>query len=253
MAKTNISNRTAAPQITAVMVTGKDPARNWLARASVESFKQQTYIHKDLLIVNDGGVPLLTDDHDERIRELMVPKQDTLGDLRNIGIDEAKGSWIMQWDDDDWSHPARMRYQMESAGDRGWPVLLRYQVRYSFTNNAAKVWKWNYPSTPGIPGTILHPRLPSCKYRSEGKAEDEHFLNDHFGDAITVLNNKWYAHYYIRVYHGNNTWDERHVMADKAGPRGTNNWNGLGAAARNYLSIILDEEYKPRTAPSTTG
>lgn len=233
------------PKITAVMVTGKDPARNWLARAAVESFKLQQYPNKELLVINDGDSKLLSDyEVDSAVRELHVPRQRTLGDLRNIGLDEAAGEWLMQWDDDDWSHPDRMSYQASRMNGVD-AVLLRCQIRYSFLNNCARIWRWTYNSSPAIPGTILHRRDGAARYRSEGIKEDEYFLKDHFSNRVQVIENTaaaGCAHYYTRFFHGHNTWDEQHVMGQHYASPHRNRWS-LDAVCRDYLKLVLAAHY----------
>ena len=235
------------PTVTAIMITGKHASRHDLAMASVSSFERQLYRNKDLLIINDGDEPLHTHGVPLNVREIQVPKGMTLGELRNIGLTEATGDLVMQWDDDDWSHPVRMGYQA-----RAWmqnptnAVLLRWQVRYSFVSDSAVEWAWTdkHPTIPGIPGTILHANTPELKYRSEKKAEDDYFLEDNFQGKMTVLQNsptRGQVHYYVRFYHGGNTWDEKHVMGDQ--PAGA--WN-VSADTETYLKKLLHFEYAKR-------
>jgi glycosyltransferase involved in cell wall biosynthesis len=233
--------------VTAVMITGKHASRRDLAMSAVRSFNKQIYGGKDLLIINDGEEPLFVNGLPLHIREIQVPKGSTLGQLRNIGLAEATGDVIMQWDDDDWSHPIRMGYQVKSwERSPANAILLRWQVRYSFISDSARYWGWTtgHPTVPGIPGTILHANEPGISYRSEKKAEDDHFLEDHFQGKITVLENspvRGQAHYYVRFYHGGNTWDEQHVMGDQA----AGEWD-VDEDTRTYLERLLKFEYTER-------
>ena len=80
--------------------------------------------------------------------------------------------------------------------------------------------------------------------RSEKRAEDDHFIEDHFSGNVTVLENspaREQAHYYVRFYHGGNTWDERHVM----GERGPGGWD-LEQGTQTYLKNLLQYEYQER-------
>lgn len=235
------------PTVTAVMITGKHVSRTDLARAAIRSFDKQIYKNKDLLIINDGDEPLFSNTMPLNVREVQVPKGMTLGELRNVGLTEATGDLVMQWDDDDWSHPIRMGYQVKAwESNPSNAILLRWQVRYSFVTDSAKYWGWttNHPTVPGIPGTILHANTPDLSYRSEKRAEDDHFIEDHFSGHVTVLENspaREQAHYYVRFYHGGNTWDERHVM----GERGPGGWD-LEQGTQTYLKNLLQYEYQER-------
>lgn len=231
------------PLVSGVMVTGKSPERRSLAMAAITSFRQQTYPHKELVIINDGDSPLLTADLDG-VREIRVPQKHTLGELRNLGLHHSRGQFIWQVDDDDWRHPTCLEQQLAAEAQTGSAVLLRYQIRYDAEYNTAVVWKWNYVSVPGIPGTVLHPNRPGLAYRDEGRAEDDHFLQDHFANNIVVLDNSpqlGLSHLYIRFFHGRNTWDRRHVMGRAAGQK--NVWS-LPTGTAEYLREVLITHYR---------
>jgi len=230
------------PLVSAVMVTGKLPARLTLARAAIRSFLDQTYTASELVIINDGTQSVLPDDLKRVVlmREIMVDPGQGLGALRNIGIHQAHDDWIIQWDDDDFYHPERIASQLRAAVP-GKPVLLKKQVRYSFNSNAAYVMDWNYPKVPAIPGTVLYPNKPGLKYRNLGKAEDEYFLIDNFGNDVVVLDNKDLPHLYTRFCHGSNTWGESHIM----GRRLPDIWE-LPPAVREYLRDVLSRFYADR-------
>src|SRR6266446_393027 len=100
------------PLVTAVLVTGLHPRRYELARVAAECFLSQTHANKELLILNHGETRF--DLKNPQVRELQVTKRpaDTVGDLRNIGLAEAKGQFIINWDDDDWHSPTRIAAQL---------------------------------------------------------------------------------------------------------------------------------------------
>ena len=236
---------TAVP-ITAVMVTGKDVARLPLARAAIASFMDQTYPAKKLLIINDGDYTVLDPDVKyESVEEFRVDGKRSLGELRNIGIREATDDWIMQWDDDDFSHPERMTYQAGYIREK-YAIILRWQLRYSLTNNSAFLMKWGYPANPGIPGTVLFHKDMSKLYQEVGKKEDEYFLNDHYKHRTTVLHNSpesGRAHYYLRIQHTHNTWDARHIMGNyvKTEYYGRRD---LGELEEQFLDSVVDKHYR---------
>lgn len=189
------------------MITGRDLARRAFAEAAVQCFRRQSYSERELVIVNDG-ISLFPADVPSNVREVRVAfsKERTLGDLRNIGLEHAKGELVIQWDDDDWHHPTRIEVQAKQWKP-GAAVLLRRQFRYSLPS--AKVLIFDAPT--GIDGTILHERIPSARYPSLRKAEDTLFLKN-FATRIVV---DAPPSLYLRLYHGNNTWDEAHIMGQR--------------------------------------
>lgn len=86
----------------------------WIPRA-IRCFLNQTYKNAELLIVEDGGegVRAIVPSH-PRIRYVVTSKCHTLGDKRNVACDCAKGDYVAHWDDDDWSAPERLQYQIDA-------------------------------------------------------------------------------------------------------------------------------------------
>ena len=196
------------PLITAVMITGMHPRRYRLARIAIQCFRNQTYPNRELLIVNHG-VELLKCD-DEQIRELLLSKgpNETVGDLRNIGLESAQGDLVIAWDDDYWHDSRRMELQLAALrGDAA--VVLKRQIRFSLVNRCGFC-----ETVPrGIPGTIMHPRSTAIRYRSMLRGSDSVFLAQ-FKHRIVVDND---PALYIRFYHGLNLWDAGHIMQRYAG------------------------------------
>lgn len=190
------------PLVTAVMVTGKTPHHEQLARKSAADFFRQTWPNRELLVINDGGYSL--SGLGDGLREIRVDSGKTLGELRNIGLEAAKGEWIIQWDDDDRHHPDRIRQQM-SLSHHGLPVTLRRQIRYHMQKRKALVHTRGGPF--GIEGTVLHKRT-DVRYPAQKRSEDSVFIRSL--PRPRVIDND--ARLYIRQFHGHNTWDERHVM-----------------------------------------
>lgn len=197
------------PLVTAMMITGRHSARYALARVAIECFLQQTYDNKELVIVNHGDLSLACPyDH---VREIRVKKgeNDTLGDLRNIALDNAKGDLIMVWDDDDWYHPLRMEVQV-NAYELDAAVLLKNQIRFNLLNRCG----FSFHSQTGIPGTMLYPRDIPFRYLSIERNEDT-VLKVMFPHHVVIDNDPLL---YIRFFHGLNTFGARHIMRHLADP-----------------------------------
>lgn len=222
------------PFVSAIMITGKDGAHQRLAEVAVDSILAQTYPNFELVVINDGEYSLQRPDG--RMREVRVPKGKVLGELRNIGLDVAKGQWITQADDDDWHAPTRIERQMAFALP-GRCVLLECQIRYSFVSNCA----FRYGCKEGIAGTILHPRGPE-RYPPKAKAEDSDFWLRAFGPKRILIRNKDEAGLYVRFAHHHNTWSSRHIMKHLDGKNGV--WE-LTPEEQGLLLGVLDR-YKPK-------
>lgn len=106
----------APPLISCTMVTKH---RFEQAKMSIQCFQNQTYPNKELVIVDDDESDCLAQYihqlGDATIHHLhLQPQNQTLGELRNIALANASGSYICQWDDDDLADPLRLEMQMSA-------------------------------------------------------------------------------------------------------------------------------------------
>jgi glycosyltransferase involved in cell wall biosynthesis len=238
------------PLVSAIMITGKNPVRRPFALAAIKSFQLQTHTPRELVIINEGEQLVGGDTNNGEyyyqelpgsatVREIMYGTKLTLGELRNEGLEAARGEFICQWDDDDWSAPDRIAKQL-AASHKGSAVTLSHQVRYSFVSKSAfahrgqpqKDGRWL-----GIVGTVLHPRT-EIRYKPQRKHEDSHFLQR--WKRVTVLDNIHEPHLYLRFSHLYNTWDEKHIMGAMATRKNSVNLSRESAA---YLRHVLAMEY----------
>ena len=227
-------------KIYAVMITGKDDFHKHLAEKSVQSFLQQTYPNKHLIIINDGNYSL-GHINKELITEIKLDKKYILGVLRNMGIKQIPENGIyLQWDDDDWHHPSLMEkqyaYMKAQAADA---CILRSQVVYSFEKNAAWISspKRAIMGKPrrGIEGTIMCRRKSDISYPVMVKSEDSVFINKYAQKYKFVI---WKNpdFYYVRFIHGHNTWNDSHFSIDR---RQQDSWL-IPEASRIYLAKIMN-------------
>jgi len=84
---------------------------------AIAYFLRQDYANKELIIVDDG-IDAVGDlvPADQHIRYIRLSQKTTLGVKRNIACEQARGTIIAHWDDDDWHAPHRLRYQVHRAG-----------------------------------------------------------------------------------------------------------------------------------------
>lgn len=254
-------NKDIFPRVTAILCTGL-PQRERLATAAVRSFYNQNYPNRDILIFNHSkGEPyeyrltsLLPEPPEGvLVREIMVNRFPTLGHMRSAALDrlDEGTKFVVQWDDDDWSHPTRITRQMNylKASDKpGACCVLGSQVRYSLPHNTAFM---HVNKEDGIAGTILHPN-DGNRYQAEHGTEDSTFLKEHYlgHDKHVVLVDREQPELYLRFFHSGNLCAESHVMKVYSQPQ----WHGcwvsdtqeggyLPPTSRAYLLNVLAEEY----------
>jgi len=200
------------PTVSCICVTGKDRFHlEHFLPAAIKCFLAQTYpaALRELILVSECELPSGYDR--PQVSSVVAPDARTLGDLRNAGLDAARGEFCLQWDDDDWHHPERIEKQVAALGEVPARCLdlsacfLDRQLCYSFRSDTAFVRE--FPNT-FIHGTILHRNRGTCRYPPLGREEDTCFLN-HF-PVPAVLDNE--PQLYIRFAHGHNTWPEEHIM-----------------------------------------
>lgn len=198
-------------KIYAVMITGKDDFHKNLAEKSIQSFLQQTYPNKHLIIVNDGDYSL-GHLNKELITEIKLDKKHILGVLRNIGISYIPENGIyFQWDDDDWHHPDIMEKQYKFMKKKSADAcILIKQVVYCFKINSA----WITSRSSGIEGTVMCRKKRDILYPEAAKSEDSVFLKNYKKKYKLV---KWDnpEYYYLRFVHGHNTWDDNHFKLER--------------------------------------
>jgi len=234
--------------VTGVLVTGKTSARYPLAMKAVEAWQNQNYPgERVLMVINDHpDVPLFADGEcPEGVIEYRIglpedqpvkgKRKYTLGELRNIGIVLAETDYIVQWDDDDYSHPDRLAYQVIQTSPGGCSIF-RHEIHCNLKTGQAFVNDGQEIRCRGFPGTMLWPADSGVEFPCKGKAEDTEFilaLREHIG--VQILRND--ACMYFRCYHGHNTWSEKHVMKRKSGAR------NLDDVERAYVDNMLKTTY----------
>lgn len=230
----------SATYVTGIMVTGKTPARFPLAKQAVEAWLRQDYPGpRGLLIINDHPTCSLYPEEPlpEGVVEVRLDNQQPLGALRNFGIELAprEDSYLVQWDDDDYSAPGRLSYQVQHTAG-GAASIFQHEIHCNLRTGEAFVNNGKQIRSRGFPGTMLWPRSSSCRFPEKGKAEDTEFLLElRRTTPLRVLKNP--PSLYTRFYHGLNTWSERHVMQRKRGSR------DLTVAEQSHIQSLRSGPY----------
>jgi glycosyltransferase involved in cell wall biosynthesis len=225
----------ARPQAPAV-VTGKLPGvsclmvtldRLTLAKRSIRSFAAQRYEDRELLIVTDGSEVFRRALENyvaalglERVR-FFYPEGDglTLGRLRNVSMEEARGELICQWDDDDYSHPDRLAVQAgHMLGESAAACFLTDHLQFIEEQRMLCWIDWTVDGTLEgtarlAPGTLLMHRDARFRYPEDGpfarQGEDSIFLETLYHSA-PVAHLSGAGHLYLYQYHGRNTFSREH-------------------------------------------
>jgi glycosyltransferase involved in cell wall biosynthesis len=167
--------------ISCIMIT--QPSRLDYQRKAVSDFYGQSYPRRELVIVedeNDGT---------------------TLGELRNRGVERAKGDIICVWDDDDRHHPDRLADQLQTMADAD--VCLLDQVtlhcQCGFQGPSMKrLWECTMmarkDALPPYPHIETHEDWHLVK-----QLRQERVIRTHHDPDL-----------YLKLYHGGNTLSGRH-------------------------------------------
>lgn len=144
----------AGPRVSCIMPT--HDRRPFVARA-VERFLQQDYPDRELIVIDDGNDPvadLMPDD--PRIRYTRLSGRRTIGAKRNLACRAATGDVLVHWDDDDWSAPWRLRYQVEGLLAAG-AELGGVDRPLFYDPEADLAWQYVYPvgARPWLCGATL--------------------------------------------------------------------------------------------------
>ena len=99
----------SVPLVSCIMPTYN---RRPFIHLALSCFREQTYPHRELLVVDDGSdavADLVR--HEPAVRYLRIDARLPIGAKRNRACAEARGEIIAHWDDDDWYSPERLERQ----------------------------------------------------------------------------------------------------------------------------------------------
>jgi O-antigen biosynthesis protein len=199
-----------APLVSCVMPTRN---RAEFALHAVELFRRQDYAERELLVVDDGDDDLERRlPEDERIRYMRAPRGESIGAKRNRAIEQARGTFVAQWDDDDWYGPARLSVQLAPLV-AGRAELTALTCPLFFELDAWRFWR----VTPALHrrlfvgdvhgGTIAFTRRvwERTRYPNVSLAEDAALLarSRSRGARLERLDGEGH---FIYVRHGGNAW-----------------------------------------------
>ena len=216
-------SRSGTPLVSGILVVADDERIN-LARSAVTSFLRQTYPNKEVVIVNAAPNKSVLEQQWPTLREFRVDpvKYPTIGALRNKGIVECAGEWVMPFDDDDHSHLHRMFMQM-AVRREGSCVMADRQVRVDIDRQTLCI----YENLNGISNTVLFPREQSTGdvnlYDADmvEAGEDDEFVDRVFGSNKVILpaDTDWFPGPCLSIayYHTRNRSSRERFFGEYAG------------------------------------
>lgn len=188
-----------------------------LARRALECFSRQSWENKELVIIDDGEEdysPLVNEFTSRHTIRYLKVKNDgalRLGGLRNISLDQARGDFCIQWDDDEWYDDTRIAAQMVSMQRQNLEGIVLFSTLMHLDTPDFVEHPYRSNLRRGIPGTILH-RKTDVRYPNDSKGEDTRFLADLRREMRIGIMDIPHSHLFIRCFHGANTWDEKHFL-----------------------------------------
>lgn len=118
--------------LVSVVLTVFQPVRSRLL-TSVHSILDQTWKNLEIIVVDDDSGDTFheifreVEELDQRITVIRAPENMGTYVARNIGYQASKGDFITGQDDDDWSHPERITYQVRAMQEN--PAAVGCRVR----------------------------------------------------------------------------------------------------------------------------
>jgi hypothetical protein len=143
-----------APRVSCIMPTAN---RRRFVPLAIRYFLRQDYPNRELLVVDDGSDPVADlIPADPRIRYLRMDRPRSLGAKRNLACDAANGEFIAHWDDDDWTAPGRLSYQVPALVAAGAKICGLDRL-LCFSELSGSAWQYVYPRSwqPWVAGGTL--------------------------------------------------------------------------------------------------
>jgi ADP-heptose:LPS heptosyltransferase/2-polyprenyl-3-methyl-5-hydroxy-6-metoxy-1,4-benzoquinol methylase len=192
------------PLVSCIMPTAN--RRRFVPRA-IECFLAQDYAEKELLILDDGEeriedlVP-----RDPRVRYVRGARRQPVGTKRNAACNEARGELIAHWDDDDWSAPWRLSYQVAELARSGADVCGLDRVLFADAGGG-RAWEYVYPKggQPWVYGATLCYRKAFWRgnpFPDVNVGEDARFVWNARGARILALERN---DFFVGLVHEGNT------------------------------------------------
>ncbi|HML96625.1 MAG TPA: glycosyltransferase family A protein [Thermodesulfobacteriota bacterium] len=184
-----------------------------LLERAIRCFRGQAYPRKELVVIYESfdqpTKDVLDGIDDPDIVRIEAPDDPgvTLGSLRNMAVSKCSGEYFCQWDDDDYSHPGRIAFQMGVIEQSGLPACILMQW-FIFDEAGGRAYLSNRRPWEG--GLLCKTSLieEGIEYDDLKVGEDTPLVRKLFSKGLVfpVI----MPRLYIYTYHGGNTWSRTH-------------------------------------------
>ncbi|HSE53545.1 MAG TPA: glycosyltransferase [Gemmatimonadales bacterium] len=199
------------PLVSCIMPTSG--RRDFILQA-IRYAQRQTVTDWELVIVDDGPVDLMPHlGADPRVRYLRVVSGQSIGAKRNHAVAQARGRFVIHWDDDDWYGSKRLETQLAPllAGEA---KLSGLRTGVVFSVPDWRFWRLSQSLHRRLfvhdvhGGTICYARsvwLEGTRYPPLSLGEDAHFLASAVrrGNRLVQLDGEGH---FIYIRHQSITW-----------------------------------------------
>lgn len=197
-------------------------------KKAIQCFLDQTHDNKELVIINSGD-----EKYTEKITNYIqsvrgfeindihlhnVGKR-SIGELRNIGLENSRGEYIIVFDDDDYHHPKRIEKQLELCLNSNIDGTLLRNFKAVYKNRIFPDKVYICTMLPGLEGTLLF-RKGDVRYPDIDQGEDTGFLERLKEDSYNIMVIDEPYDMYGYNFYGKNTVSKSHFqdMIDRNDP-----------------------------------
>lgn len=180
-------------------------------RQALKYFSRQTYRPKELIVVDDPGLPAFhLVNGIPGVRYFQTGEHLPIGSKLNFGIRESRGEIIQKLDDDDYYHPEFLAATAGALRRRNLPDAVAACASclvLIVASGEVKLWTGVFAG-----GTFCFPKRlwQKTPFRDIAVAEDQAFLKDHQPERIEIHN----PELYIYVRHGDGHLWSRFLKSD---------------------------------------
>lgn len=205
------NGRAPAPLVSCIMPTSD---RRAFIPLALRCFKEQTYRHRELIVVDDGTDPVSdVVSGVEGVRYIRVAPRESIGAKRNRACAEARGAVIVHWDDDDWYARDRLERQVMPIL-RGAADITGLQNEFILQMPARRFWSTNPDLHRSMfvgdvhGGTLAYRRsvwAAGVRYPEIDLAEDARWLLTATGQGYRLLKVENRGSF-VYLRHSRNAW-----------------------------------------------
>ncbi len=200
------AKRRLGHSVVCLMVTSN---RLPLVKRAVRYFQNQSYARRELLVLDDGEDEtgaFIASLGDPSIRHVRPDRPGLkLGELRNLAVKLAEGDYFLQWDDDDWYHPNRIKVQL---------AALQYaKSEFCLLSRWTLAWParrlFCHSRELSCEGSVLGLRKAMPQYPEMACGEDSALVGALLQSSARVCFVD-HPELYVHVVHGKNTHSDEH-------------------------------------------